>query len=66
MQNAAVVRFADWLTNLTVEREVANGGGAGKAKIILCGHRYVAINIVYVDLLKRLESVWEAFSPPTH
>ncbi|KAH8106000.1 hypothetical protein BXZ70DRAFT_1004290 [Cristinia sonorae] len=38
--NAAVIRFADWLTNLTVQREVANGvgGGAGKAKIILCGH----------------------------
>ncbi|KAI0082476.1 hypothetical protein K474DRAFT_1655250 [Panus rudis PR-1116 ss-1] len=37
---AAVIRFADWLTNLTVEREVANGvgGGAGKAKIVLCGH----------------------------
>lgn len=34
----AVVRFADWLTTLTVEREVASGGGAGKAKIILCGH----------------------------
>lgn len=35
-------RFADWLTTLTVEREDANGcgGGAGKAKIILCGHRY--------------------------
>lgn len=38
--NAAVVRFADWLTNLTVQREVAHGvgGGAGKAKIVLCGH----------------------------
>ncbi|KAL4241881.1 putative lipase ROG1 family protein [Abortiporus biennis] len=38
--NAAVIRFADWLTNLTVQREVANGvgGGAGKAKIVLCGH----------------------------
>jgi len=37
---AAVVRFADWLTNLTVQREVANGlgGGAGKAKVVLCGH----------------------------
>ncbi|CAL1701039.1 unnamed protein product [Somion occarium] len=37
---AAVIRFADWLTNLTVQREVAYGvgGGAGKAKIILCGH----------------------------
>lgn len=35
------MRFADWLTTLTVEREVASGGGAGKAKIVLCGHRYV-------------------------
>ncbi|KAH9844147.1 uncharacterized protein C8Q71DRAFT_731474 [Rhodofomes roseus] len=38
--NEAIVRFADWLTNLTVQREVANGsgGGAGKARIVLCGH----------------------------
>ncbi|KAK0191145.1 hypothetical protein F5146DRAFT_930000 [Armillaria mellea] len=36
--SASVVRFADWLTTLTVEREVASGGGAGKAKIVLCGH----------------------------
>ncbi|KAI9001402.1 hypothetical protein BD414DRAFT_431911 [Trametes punicea] len=38
--NAAVTRFADWLTDLTVRREVANGlgGGAGKASIVLCGH----------------------------
>ncbi|EPT03644.1 hypothetical protein FOMPIDRAFT_1035267 [Fomitopsis schrenkii] len=38
--NEAVVRFADWLTNLTVQREVANGsgGGAGKARVVLCGH----------------------------
>ncbi|KAI0638016.1 hypothetical protein C8Q77DRAFT_1088902 [Trametes polyzona] len=38
--NAAVTRFADWLTDLTVRREVANGigGGAGKANIVLCGH----------------------------
>ena len=37
------MRFADWLTTQTVEREVANGtgGGAGKAKIVLCGHRHV-------------------------
>jgi len=37
---AAVVAFADWLTNLTVQREVANGlgGGAGKAKVVICGH----------------------------
>ncbi|KAG6833916.1 hypothetical protein H0H87_007927 [Tephrocybe sp. NHM501043] len=36
--NEAVIRFADWLTTLTVEREVASGGGAGKANIVLCGH----------------------------
>ncbi|CAK5280034.1 unnamed protein product [Mycena citricolor] len=36
--NEAVVKFADWLTNLTVEKEVASGGGAGSAKIVLCGH----------------------------
>ncbi|KAJ7638933.1 hypothetical protein FB45DRAFT_827564 [Roridomyces roridus] len=34
----AVVRFSDWLTNLTVEKEVASGLGAGKAKIVLLGH----------------------------
>ncbi|VDC04083.1 unnamed protein product [Peniophora sp. CBMAI 1063] len=36
----AVERFADWLTTLTVEREVQHGagGGAGKAKLVLCGH----------------------------
>ncbi|KAJ7180281.1 hypothetical protein C8R43DRAFT_1084241 [Mycena crocata] len=34
----AVVKFADWLTTLTVEKEVASGGGAGRAKIVLCGH----------------------------
>lgn len=40
LQNAAVEHFADWLTTLTVQREVADGkgGGAGKAKIVLCGH----------------------------
>ncbi|KAJ3970886.1 hypothetical protein EV361DRAFT_913841 [Lentinula raphanica] len=36
--NEAVVRFSDWLTELTVNKEVAHGGGAGKAKIVLCGH----------------------------
>ncbi|KAI9574668.1 hypothetical protein HD554DRAFT_2166134 [Boletus coccyginus] len=36
--NAAVVRFADWLTTLTVQKEVASGGGAGRVKIVLCGH----------------------------
>ncbi|KAJ7590785.1 hypothetical protein C8J56DRAFT_1134585 [Mycena floridula] len=35
--NEAVVRFADWLTTLTVEKEVAFGG-AGKASIVLCSH----------------------------
>ncbi|KAG8768441.1 hypothetical protein FRC12_005563, partial [Ceratobasidium sp. 428] len=36
----AVERFVDWLTALTVQKEVAHhlAGGSGKAKIILCGH----------------------------
>ncbi|KAG8846157.1 hypothetical protein FRB96_002056 [Tulasnella sp. 330] len=36
----ATDRFIDWLTTLTVEREVAQGmgGGAGKARIVLCSH----------------------------
>ncbi|KAF9006577.1 hypothetical protein BDQ17DRAFT_1423440 [Cyathus striatus] len=34
----AVVRLADWLTTLTVEREVAAEGGAGSVQIALCGH----------------------------
>ncbi|KDR83957.1 hypothetical protein GALMADRAFT_111021 [Galerina marginata CBS 339.88] len=37
-EDKAVVRFADWLTTLVVEREVASGLGAGKAKVVLCGH----------------------------
>ncbi|KAG5716702.1 hypothetical protein E4T56_gene16259 [Termitomyces sp. T112] len=36
--NEAVIRFSDWLTTLTVEKEVASGGGSGKASIVLCGH----------------------------
>ncbi|KIJ70117.1 hypothetical protein HYDPIDRAFT_121556 [Hydnomerulius pinastri MD-312] len=36
--NAAVVRFADWLTTLTVQKESRNGGGAGSVRIVLCGH----------------------------
>ncbi|KAF5390037.1 hypothetical protein D9757_003866 [Collybiopsis confluens] len=43
-ENEAVVRFSDWLTELTVMREVAHGGGAGKAKIVLCGHRQSVIS----------------------
>lgn len=39
-KDKAVVQFADWLTTTTVEREVSAGLGAGKAKIILCGHRF--------------------------
>ncbi|KAF9782273.1 hypothetical protein BJ322DRAFT_1009506 [Thelephora terrestris] len=37
---AAVEVFSEWLTKLVVEKEVAGGkgGGAGKAKIVLCGH----------------------------
>ncbi|KAJ3576203.1 hypothetical protein NP233_g612 [Leucocoprinus birnbaumii] len=29
---------SDWLTTLTVQRENDHGGGAGSAKIVLCGH----------------------------
>ncbi|KXN89588.1 hypothetical protein AN958_05455 [Leucoagaricus sp. SymC.cos] len=36
--NAAVIRFADWLTTLAVQRENEHEGGAGSAKIVLCGH----------------------------
>lgn len=37
---AAVEAFSEWLTKLVVEKEVAGGegGGAGKAKIVLCSH----------------------------
>ncbi|KAK1233312.1 hypothetical protein PQX77_003538 [Marasmius sp. AFHP31] len=35
--NEAVARFADWLTTLTVQKEVEHGG-SGKAKIVICGH----------------------------
>ncbi|KAG6903477.1 hypothetical protein C0995_005500 [Termitomyces sp. Mi166 len=41
--NEAVIRFSDWLTTLTVEKEVASGGGSGKANIALCGHRYIPL-----------------------
>ena len=43
LQDAAVESFGDWLTTLVVERENANGvgGGAGKAKVVLIGHRCV-------------------------
>jgi hypothetical protein len=45
IQTAATERFVDWLTTLTVEEEVnhGQGGGAGKAKIVLCGHRRVLL-----------------------
>jgi len=36
--NEAVIRLSDWLTTITVEKEVASGGGAGNVKIVLCGH----------------------------
>ena len=36
-----MVLFADWLTTAVVEREVTSGGGAGKVKVVLCGHRWV-------------------------
>lgn len=44
-KDKAVVRFADWLTTLVVAREVASGLGAGKAKIVFCGHRLVHPNV---------------------
>ena len=44
-QNEAVVRFADWLTTITVQKEVTYGG-AGKANIVLCGHRYILVIII--------------------
>jgi len=42
-QISAVQAFSEWLIKLVLEKEVANGngGGAGKAKIVLCGHRCV-------------------------
>jgi len=35
-----VERFVDWLAEVVVHKEVAGGlgGGAGKAKVMLCGH----------------------------
>ncbi|TFY73013.1 hypothetical protein EWM64_g10999, partial [Hericium alpestre] len=36
----AVERFSDWLAELTVRKEVdyGAGGGAGKAKVVICSH----------------------------
>lgn len=60
LQGEAVERFADWLTTLTVEREVANGtgGGAGKAKIVLCGHRLVYILFISYRYMIFLKHGW--------
>jgi hypothetical protein len=57
----------DWLTTLTVEREVANGtgGGAGKAKIVLCGHRSVHFAPSKICSLAVLYfEVWVVYSRP--
>ncbi|KAF9509853.1 hypothetical protein BS47DRAFT_1373410 [Hydnum rufescens UP504] len=37
---AATERFVEWLTTTVVHKEVAGGagGGAGKTKVVLCGH----------------------------
>ncbi|KAG6869330.1 hypothetical protein C0993_000083 [Termitomyces sp. T159_Od127] len=35
--NEAVIRFSDWLTTLTIEKEVASGGGSGKANVQYLG-----------------------------
>ncbi len=50
--------FADWLTTLTVEREVASGGGAGKAKIVLCGHRYVLLSKIPGTFCQMIQHGW--------
>ena len=44
-QGAATDAFIDWLATVTVEKENAGGtgGGAGKARIVLCGHRSVQV-----------------------
>ncbi|KAG5341942.1 hypothetical protein C0989_006785 [Termitomyces sp. Mn162] len=58
--NEAVIRFSDWLTTLTVEKEVASGGGSGKASIVLCGHRYT-LTCPFVDFpanLRVYKSAW--------
>lgn len=67
-QDKAVERFADWLTTLTVQKEVAHGagGGAGCAKIVLCGHRYVTslalTTLPHVALLRSMGGILAADS----
>lgn len=41
-QTSATDRFVDWLTTTVVHKEVSDGrgGGAGKTKVVLCGHRF--------------------------
>ncbi|KAG5221573.1 catalytic protein [Salix suchowensis] len=48
-ENEAVIRLADWLTTITVNREVASGGGAGKVRIVLCGHRYGSLPLLSLN-----------------
>ena len=50
-----MVLFADWLTTAVVEREVASGGGAGSARVVLCGHRYVRRPSSHGQLLRDLD-----------
>lgn len=60
-KDKAVVRFADWLTTITVEREVSAGLGAGKAKIVLCGHRFAVYKFwpSDVETLNMKLTAWE-------
>ncbi|KAF8339070.1 uncharacterized protein EI90DRAFT_3279486 [Cantharellus anzutake] len=36
--SAATERFVEWLTTTVVHKEGGNGKGAGKTKVVLCGH----------------------------
>ena len=59
-QNTAVIRFSDWLATLTVERENGDGGGAGSAQIVLCGHRYEHA-LGFVSDSNHYFQAWEVF-----
>ncbi|KAH8830428.1 hypothetical protein DL96DRAFT_1707253 [Flagelloscypha sp. PMI_526] len=42
----AVVKFSDWLTSLTVEKEAETGLGSGSVQIVLCGHSMGGLLVV--------------------
>lgn len=69
-QSQATERFVDWLTTIAVKKEVADGagGGAGKAKIVLCGHRsastHYALSPFFTVLI--VCTAWVVSSSPMH